>query len=311
MAPMVSVVPARVNFGVPGNILHQIQHNISTVVEFEHVPLGKVQSWVRPGESLFDILFSVSVKVNTASEIWDVLDSEQPEPDVSLQTSYIYICLTHLQYVLSLEVVIDQEHDSLSVQGAWTEGDLDTGVVAQLMEEFEDITLKIGAGSYRMIGEDITLSHQVVDVREAIDESDETINVNPHIIRDLRRILSEFLGVDERIITEATSFISLGLDSIKSVGLSRTLRKQGYHIAAIDLMKFSTLKKLGNYVENQLPGVLAEGAEDQNFPQILATLRASTPLDQFRLTVDDQISIFPTTTLQAGMLSQVRNLSHA
>lgn len=214
----------------------------------------------------------------------------------------------YLQYVLSLEVVIDPDHDSLSVQAAWTDGGLDTGVVTQLLEEFEDITLKIGAGSYRMLGADINLSPQIDDIREEIDDSDEIINVDPLILRDLRRILSDFLGVDERIVTDNTSFISLGLDSIKSVGLSRSLRKQGYHIAAIDLMKFSTLKKLGNYVENVSPTVVTEGGEDQSFPQSLAALRASIPLDQFKLAADDQVSVFPTTTLQAGMLSQVRNL---
>jgi hypothetical protein len=83
---MVSVVPTRVNFGISGNALHQIQHGISAVVEVEHVPLGKVQNWVRPGKSLFDTLFSVSIKAKTTSNIWDVIESEQPEADVSSTT---------------------------------------------------------------------------------------------------------------------------------------------------------------------------------------------------------------------------------
>lgn len=80
---MVSIVPTRVNFGIPENTLHNIQKGVSAMIEVEHVPLGKVQSWVRPGEHLFDILFSVSVRDNTPSDIWDVIESQPPEADVS------------------------------------------------------------------------------------------------------------------------------------------------------------------------------------------------------------------------------------
>ncbi|KAF9464762.1 peptide synthetase [Collybia nuda] len=289
MAPMVSVVPTRVNFGLPGNILHGIQQNISAIVEFEHIPLGKVQNWVRPGQPLFDTLFSVSVKTNNASEIWEVLESEQPEAD----------------YMLSVEVIIDQDHNSLSVQAAWTEFNFGSDVIARLMEEFEDVVLKIGAGDHQMIGEEIKFSSQVAHIHGDMNESGEVIDVEPKTLQDLRRILSHFLGVDEHIVTDMTSLITLGLDSIKSVGLSRILRLQGYDVAANDLMKFSTLKKVGYHVTH--PRVSSVDVRDQFFSRTLATLRASIPLGQFQLAMSDQISVFPTTALQAGMLSQTVN----
>lgn len=83
MCPMISVLPMRVNFLSPGDVLQIVQSTISSVVELEHVPLGKVQSWVRPGKPLFETLFSVSMKDTTQSAIWDVVESEPPQADVS------------------------------------------------------------------------------------------------------------------------------------------------------------------------------------------------------------------------------------
>lgn len=81
---MISVLPERVNFRDLGDILQIIQRDISDFVELEHVALGRVQNWVRPGEILFESLFSVSVKEDIHSRLWNIVDSEPPQPDVSL-----------------------------------------------------------------------------------------------------------------------------------------------------------------------------------------------------------------------------------
>lgn len=85
ICPTISVLPVRVNFSQNGDaVLRTIQRDISEVVEFEHVALGKVQNWIRPGEMVFETMFSVSVKDNMYSKIWEVVESEPPKADVSL-----------------------------------------------------------------------------------------------------------------------------------------------------------------------------------------------------------------------------------
>lgn len=54
------------------------------MIEYEHLPLGKVQQWVRPGKSVFDVLFSVSVSNRSESKLWHVIESEPPQADVSV-----------------------------------------------------------------------------------------------------------------------------------------------------------------------------------------------------------------------------------
>ncbi len=84
--PLVTVVPTRVNFERPEISLQTIQQGISSIVEYEHLPLGKVQTWVRPGRPLFDILFSLSVDESSSNDLWKVIESEPPKADVR----YIY-----------------------------------------------------------------------------------------------------------------------------------------------------------------------------------------------------------------------------
>lgn len=84
MYPMISVLPVRVDLSDPTNeTLPSLQRTISSMVALEHVSLSKVQNWVRPGETLFETLFSISVMDNHQRQIWDVVESEFPQVEVS------------------------------------------------------------------------------------------------------------------------------------------------------------------------------------------------------------------------------------
>lgn len=81
--PLLSVTPARVNFTQSEGVLREVQRNISSSVDFEHVPLGRVAQWVRSGKPLFETLFSVSYKDEGESSIWSAVGSQNPEPEAS------------------------------------------------------------------------------------------------------------------------------------------------------------------------------------------------------------------------------------
>ena len=51
LCPTLSVLPARVDFAKPGGVLQNIQSDISSSVQFESISLGKVQSWINPGDT--------------------------------------------------------------------------------------------------------------------------------------------------------------------------------------------------------------------------------------------------------------------
>lgn len=83
ICPTISLLPVRVNFHKEGSSLARVQAGISEMVDFENVSLSQIQNWVQPGETLFDILFSISVRHNPTSNLFTSLDEHFPKPDVS------------------------------------------------------------------------------------------------------------------------------------------------------------------------------------------------------------------------------------
>ncbi|KAG6874203.1 hypothetical protein C0995_003749 [Termitomyces sp. Mi166 len=291
--PMVSVVPTRVNFNEPGNVLHDIQSRASAMIEVEHVPLGKVQNWVRPGRAVFDVLFSVSIKADDKSDIWDVLESQPPEAD----------------YALSIEVVLDPRQDTAIVQAACKDGYLDEAVVRALMDDFEAVTLDACTGQLLSHLSGISLSTiETPELAENNVRGEDHLKfvTDPRLLSELRQVLSEFLGINEALLTESTSFISLGLDSIKSVGLSRTLKRLGYDIRAEDIMKYASLRMLTSRLTSSHT-VSDDFNNDSALSTALARIRSLFAEDDLKLSPTDTVTLFPTTALQAGMLSQTIN----
>ncbi len=81
---MITVVPARIRLDESSKVLQTVQQDIARVGEFDHVPLSRIQKWIlESDQSLFDTLFSVSFKEKGESKLWTVLESQNPEPDVS------------------------------------------------------------------------------------------------------------------------------------------------------------------------------------------------------------------------------------
>jgi len=97
LLPLLSLVPMRVNFN-NSDCLSKVQQDIIAAIPFEHVPLAQVQKWVRPGTGLLDTIFSVRHRDQTAYEIFDVVRSELPQPDVSLPP-HIWFYLHWLTFI--------------------------------------------------------------------------------------------------------------------------------------------------------------------------------------------------------------------
>lgn len=142
------------------------------------------------------------------------------------------------------------------------------------------------------------------------EESEEFEGLDATLIARLRDVLVKFLIIDESLVTETVSFITLGLDSIKSVGLARVLRKEGFEVSAVELMKHSSLRQLFKHLGSNGPTSLdhPDASDDTPFTQLVATIKKGLDVNSIRLNSGDQVELYPTTVLQAGMLSQVRRL---
>lgn len=292
LCPLITVVPLRVCVDAP-NLLQIVQNHISETVEYEHIPLGKVQRWARPGEPLFETIFSVSVKEDQPSHIWNVIESDPPKAD----------------YLLSTEIVISPSQDTVLLQAAWLTDIIDTATIMSVFEKFESTVLSIASGDPQApLGGSIRTRIQDMSISPVASRTnDEDMSCFPEssLAEKLRPVIAEFLGVGQAILGNSTSFISLGLDSIKSVGLARELQRQGYIVSPVEVMKFSTLRRLTTALTSaRLSTAPQDNKVDIIYNNILGQLRGSLDSQALAMGVDDSVSIYPTTSLQAGMLSQ-------
>lgn len=294
LVPLLSLVPVRVNLNNP-DCLRKVQDDIIAAIPFENVSLGQVQKWVRPGAALFDILFSVMYKGELAYELFDVVRSELPQPD----------------FFLSVEIVVDVPKDQLVVRAAFYGDESQVANIESMLLQFESEARGVVTSG---------VPHVDVPQKSLVKRAESAPSVNTAngihnsngergisvALHSVRKIIAQFLGVDPQRLWSRTSFIALGLDSIRSVGLSRALREEGYHVTAAELMKSACLAELESLpmlLQDAGRAQLESEARDQ-FQEECRILESHFDVSTCRFSDRDEARIFPTTALQAGMLSQ-------
>jgi len=204
---------------------------------------------------------------------------------------------------------MDVATDQLVLQAAFYGDELQAANIESMLLQFESTARSVAVSG---------MSHVIIPRKSQVNQIESTplvdtvtsacedgdISLSLHPVRD---IVARFLGVDPQQLSPRTSFIALGLDSIKSVGLSRALKEEGYHVTASELMRLACLAGLDSLQsEFQDAGRARSEVEAQNLlREDCRTLESHFDVATCRFSDRDEVKIFPTTALQAGMLSQV------
>lgn len=215
--------------------------------------------------------------------------------------------------MLAIEVVLNPTTDSLMVQAAWSETSLSEESVSGFLSSFEKVALEFGEGRHPSIlpvnsgpGAFTNSPPPMAADEGSFEAEQEAGEVDAELISKLQFLVCNFLAIELSLMTDTTSFVALGLDSIKSVGLSRVLRKQGFQVSPVQLMRLPTLQKLGRHITSgQSLDVSRAGKIDNTYNKTLMDLRTELQPADVALGGEDTTQVFPTTILQAGMLSQV------
>ncbi|TFK29988.1 peptide synthetase [Coprinopsis marcescibilis] len=287
LCPTITVLPMRITLKDNASTLKTIQAGISAMTEHEHVPLGKIQNWVRPGEPLFEVLFSVSVHQSKKSKLWVHRDYQPPAAD----------------YPLSVEAVINAQEDTLSIRAAWLEGQVSGDLVSHIVNNFESAALQIGEKEDLWSSISTTSGRHTdsLAVTRATQEGRIELTADPVVLDTLRQTIGEFLEVPPTVLNGRVSFISLGLDSIKAVGLAKRIRKLGYEVTSVEILKASTLHRLARNISSVKP---KPQEPLEQYMQLLAQLENHQQKSELRFNSEDRCKIYPATALQSGMLSQ-------
>jgi aryl carrier-like protein len=199
-----------------------------------------------------------------------------------------------------LEVLLDPSADTIELRTAFANDDLASGVERFLntfesslmaMSDLENDTLV----SRNSPGEVATTSQSP---EAHLPEPD----VDPQLLHTVCSELSSFLKLDLENVKEHTSLLSLGLDSLKAVALSRRLEDRGVSIQLVDIVRARSVRHLAASATTAEHSGETEDADLTDRERSLADEFDSSAL---KLDQKDKIRITPATALQAGMLSQV------
>jgi ferricrocin synthase len=208
--------------------------------------------------------------------------------------------------------VLDFEKDVLLVHAIWIPSFITRETGAEVVDSFENAVIEFAEGSTGVdsIQEDGCPS-PTVPLYIGIEEIPQLSTQEPDhdtLVR-LQSLLSQFLGVSDDLLAEDASLAALGVDSIKSVGLSRILREEGYIIRPSDILKAPSVHDLALLV---ITDSRIDHSADQKgetyYSRSLSSLQSLFPSEtkeRLKLSENDSIKIFPVTALQAGMLTQV------
>ncbi|KAJ4405551.1 hypothetical protein N0V85_004655 [Neurospora sp. IMI 360204] len=285
----------------------------SKVVESQHVPLREIQKWAgKAGKGLFEVLFSFRQEqqsskpqkvevagMNKGEELWTVMDEEVD---------------TQADYPLALEVTLTSDGEvrllivaQEAVVGKEVVEGLMEGLVEVLSEVGEDPEGLIvgGDGVNSVMGqqEPREVADNVEDIKEKRGNSGFVWTEAAKTVREQIGTLAE-VAVDT--VTETTSILELGLDSIDTIKLSARLRQLGVSIKPSELMMGQTIEGLLPYLKEQ---TLANGAQ-VNGGQLLGKVSSSSwekLVDKIRGEQDEEDveAIFPATPLQDGMVAEM------
>ncbi|KAJ3550989.1 hypothetical protein NMY22_g88 [Coprinellus aureogranulatus] len=286
VCPTISLLPFRVNFQRDGPSLAHVQEAISAMIDHENVPLSQIQSWVRPGETLFDVVFSVSVHHNLRSNLWVPLNEDPPNAD----------------YPLAVEAVLRPDEDTLVVRAGWLEGYLTEDFVKQFLNDFEATAMDAEGLA------NVPIPSTSFDRSTISSPAPSTTPSNSALATELRKATSEFLRVSIDMVTDTTSFITLGLDSIKAVGLAKRFTKLGHKVTSVEILRVPTIQALTELISSRTSSPAAQvspqSRQNDVYGAALEKIRSEVDVARLKLSHDDEVAIFPATALQAGMLSQ-------
>ncbi|KAI3397297.1 hypothetical protein diail_11029 [Diaporthe ilicicola] len=277
-------------------------HDFNTaILPFQHVPLRDIQKWCSGGKPIFDTLFSfqrASSAEGTTAGMWTEAESSiKPDyplafeatlfPDGTLQVLIV------TQKGVADEKALERMIDEFEAMAKVVVKDLDSLVFPDIDESFVDKPDDVLHAS------DAGVPHSQSKPSVAIKSSFEW----SHQAETIRRELTVLAELDESSITESTTLLELGLDSIDTIKLSARLRRAGVVLSNSELVKGQSI---ANFVDLlQMHESRGDGIHDSGYSSDVEDSSTSlkTYLTKRGWDLSDVELVLPPSPLQDSMVS--------
>lgn len=279
-------------------------HDFNTaILPFQHVPLRDVQKWCSGGNPIFDTLFSFQRASSTSSagaELWTEVESNI-NPD----------------YPLAFEATLFPD-ESINVLVVTQKGVADEKALESMIDDFETMARAVVHDPNSLAFPDTV--DQFFDRHQEVWEHSDTGNSH-HLSKPsgagqslvewspqaetIRKEITALADLDESSITQNTTLLELGLDSIDTIKLSARLRRAGIMLSNSELIKGQSIANFVGILqtnENKSDGIQDSGyssdVEDSS-----TSLKAHLAKHGWDL-VDVEL-VLPPTPLQDSMVSEM------
>lgn len=309
--PTMNTVPVRaVLYGSVSTFLRYMQDNITSINQFQHFPLRKIQALGKEkGEGLFNTLFIL--QNSNAGEAKKGEGAEQLMKSVEGASAVDYpVCV-------EMEVVGDE----VVWRTACDDGYLSSGEAMRLLQELDSVLgflvtspdddlLKFGDEGVSVCGSPSFYPQEATAASEnnqpdGVDAEDgEAWSHNEEAIREVLAVVS---GVEEASISKSHNLYHLGLDSISAIKVSSALRKRGVVVSVRIMIQAISIKEMAGKAEESLSSTSAAATQEEVASISLAT--ATRDIDVHELLqaagidTTEALEVLPATAMQTHVLS--------
>ena len=131
-------------------------------------------------------------------------------------------------------------------------------------------------------------------------EGDKTWATTEEKVRD---VIAKFTTVPKEAIKKSTSIYKLGLDSINAVQVATLLRKEGWIVAASDVLQFPNIAALAGHIDSLSSPQGIEKVVEFDFAAFEHKHKKDV-LAKIGKKEDEVVEVNPCTAVQSGMLAQ-------
>lgn len=308
--PTMNTVPVRAVFhGSVSQFLLYVQENVTSISQFQHFPLRKIQALVKNEQgSLFNTLFILQKSGG------DLTKSDAPLMR-SVEGS------SSVEYPVCVEMEVDGEDivwrtacdtDYLSSEETNSLlGELEA-VLDFLIQANDEAVLAFGENGVSICGlpafqpteqrSEQTYPYQNTETDDEVWSSTEEI---------VRTILAEFSGVDSSSIMKRHNLYHLGLDSISAIKVTSSLRKRGVTMAVRDVIQSASIAEMAVKASQSSSLPSAELTPVRDLSKSVTEALGGINLDLGDLGSANIQEILPATAMQTHMLSVWQNTQGA
>jgi amino acid adenylation domain-containing protein len=264
--------------------------------QYQHTPLRDIIKWCKVDHSqpLFDNLFVYQVAQDDGdwaeNEAWQVQDGEAAA-----------------DYPIALEV--EQRPGGVWRLMLVTQSHVyDEETARELLERFETALHAAMENPATMVNTSIELNNvpdsELKEDQHAMESIDNTTIFEwTDEASKIRKVLAELIDVEVGDISEGTSILELGLDSIDAIKLSSRLKKNGVNLPVSGIMRGLTVPKMLPYISRTTDVAKEQGNVGTELKVRKDELRGYIERQDINMShIED---ILPLTPLQEAMVAEM------